>query len=157
MAPWEALTQPRLYREGITSVRYVRVQIYKAIHRCVAGRRFCESLAKLRVWLWPCNQQQEGRGLVKKEKRARMKVHAADLIFAQETFQPLGAQNTQQRRSVEIQRWGKTQQNKQKTTNNTNSSQGEAAAVRYEKLPTVYENPESESGSLLSFANSARC
>lgn len=50
----------------------------------------------------------------------------------------------------------KTKQNKQKTTDDPNSSKREAALLRYETVLRVDKNPESESGSLLSFANSGR-
>lgn len=98
-APWEILTHGVSTRK--VPLGYAKCS-HTFIHRCIASthlkaKRLCESLAKTRVWPWLCKAAAGVRRISKKGKITRMKVHAGDLIFTDETFQPPGAQNTHYR------------------------------------------------------------
>lgn len=93
---------------------------------------------------------------MKKGKTARMKV-LADLIFTDETFQPSGTQNIPAEVEREMKDGAKPNQtNKRPETIQIHQKVGLAAMLLSEKYPIVSNNPESESGFLLSFANSMR-
>lgn len=100
------------------------------IHKSITGihfkaERFCDSLAKIRVWLGHHTKAAGVKRISEKGKDSQNESTCSRFSLPWWNFPAFGGPEYTSRVLQRDEGWGKTKQNKQKTTNNPNSSKDE--------------------------------